>query len=90
MATFNLKNASPSFGPRDVDDMKMYHNTAPPVVNNDHYSHVGPISNFADVGERKDPSQMKSHISSFHNSVAATQHEQKPSAFISVQMMKGQ
>jgi hypothetical protein len=69
----------------------MYHNTAPPISSDDHYNQVVPISNFADVGDRKDhASQIK--MSSFHNSVAANHQEERPkpphSAFISVQMMK--
>jgi hypothetical protein len=70
--SFNLKNASPTFGQKDEADIsKMYHNTAPPIVTcDDYYNQVVPISNFAEAGDRKDhASQMK--MSSFHNSMAA-------------------
>ena len=55
VTSFNLKNASPKFGMRDDhrDIDKMYHNTAPPTTNNNHYQPACAISNFADVGDRR-------------------------------------
>jgi hypothetical protein len=85
VTNFNLKNASPTFGPKDQDMSKMYHNTAPPTINEGHYASLGAVSNFADIGD-KNVSHIK--MSSFQNSMA-TKHEKPPhSAFISVQMMK--
>lgn len=73
VTTFNLKNASPTFGAKDQDLHKMYHNTAPPMMGGDcHYQDVGGISNFADYGDRKDNLANKK-ISSFQNAFAATQ-----------------
>ena len=49
----------------------MYHNTAPPTIDDERYHVAGDISNFADVGDRREHlTQMK--MSSFQNSMAAT------------------
>jgi hypothetical protein len=74
VTSFNLKNASPKFGMKEGegDLSRMYHNTAPPIIADEHYQGVDGISNFADVGNRREnASQMK--MSSFKNSMAATQ-----------------
>lgn len=56
VTSFNLQNASPKFGMKDDHGelQKMYHNTAPPTINDDIYQGVGAISNFADVGDRRE------------------------------------
>ena len=91
VTSFNLKNASPKFGMKEGegDLQKMYHNTAPPTIQGTHYQDVEGISNFADVGNKREGfANMK--MSSFQNAMAAT-NQKKPehSSFISMQMVKG-
>lgn len=71
----------------------MYYKSAPQTVScNDHYNKVDPISNFADIGDKKDHASSQRNMSSFQNSIAANLQEERPKpnhyAFNSIQMIK--